>query len=235
MIQIAICDDEKECRKTIAEYCDRYCKQRNLKACCREYASGEVLLEHGEADILLLDVEMAGMDGLQVKDLLGRQRADTRILFISSHEEALPEAFGRQVYGFLKKPVDYGQLEKKLDIVVADLEEQNRCILYESTGSIRKISMNQILYIQADGKYTKVFLMDEEGYVFSDKSISEWKEELGPNDFGMCHRSYFVNFYYVKQIQEDIMLANNQHIPVSRRMEKEFRENYRRYIWRKAK
>lgn len=235
MIQIAICDDEKKYRKELAEYCYKYCNERKYEFCCREYASGTELLKDGEADILLLDVEMAGMDGLQVKDLLGQQRADTRILFISNHEEALPEAFGRQVYGFLKKPVDYREFERKLDIVVEDLMERGGYILYESTDSICKIPINQILYIQADGKYTKIFLWDEEEYVFSDKSIGAWKEELGLNDFGMCHRSYLVNLFYVKRIQADITLANHQHIPVSRRMEKEFRDNYRAYIWRKAK
>lgn len=235
MIQIAICDDEKVYRKELEEYCYRYCKERKIEVCCREYASGTELLKDGEADILLLDVEMSGLNGLQIKDILGRERIDTRILFVSSHEEALPEAFGRQVYGFLKKPIDYPELERKLDIVIEDLMERGNYILYESTDGIRKIPTNQILYIQADGKYTKIFLLDEEDYVFSDKSIGVWREELGLNDFGMCHRSYLVNFFYVKRLQTDITLANHQHIPVSRRMEKEFRDNYRAYIWRKAK
>lgn len=235
MIQIAICDDERTSRVEIRKYCQKYCGERGLEYHCSEYASGEELLRADMAEILLLDVEMEGMDGIEVKDLLQKQRVDTRILFISSHEEVIPEAFGRQVYGFLKKPLDYVQFEKKMSVMMENLAEQSVSVLHEAMGDIKKIPVNKIQYIQANGKYSRIFLEGGEGYIFSDKSISRWKEELTPCDFGMSHRSYLVNYYYVKKVQESVALGGDLYIPLSRRMEKEFRDSYRKYIWRKAK
>ncbi len=69
MIRIAICDDEKECRTSLLKYCERYCRERELEGVCLEYEAGEALLGDREAaDLLLLDVEMHGIDGIGVKE-----------------------------------------------------------------------------------------------------------------------------------------------------------------------
>lgn len=235
MIKIAICDDEEQQRKIVTEYCHRYCEERHIEYRCEEYASGEELLLDAQADIMLLDIEMTGLDGLQVKDILQRQKSDIRILFVSRHEDVISEAFGRQVYGFLRKPVDYGLLQKKMDVILEDLEEQGRYILCDISGEIRKVSVNRLRYIQADGKYTKLFLEGEKEYIFSGKSIGMWKKELETDGFGMCHRSYLVNFYYVNGAGGEITLKGEGSVPISRRMEKEFHEAYKKYLWRKAR
>lgn len=234
MIRVGICDDEKYDRETIREYCAGYFDVRGLEYQCKEYSSGEELLQDARMDILFLDVQMVGIDGIQVKDFLQKERIETKIIFISSHEEAMLDAFGRHVYAFLKKPLEFANFEKKLDVVVAELEEENRFVLSDLFGEMNKIPIRRIMYIQADGKYTKIFLENHEDYVFSDKNIGTWKTELG-EDFGICHRSYLVNFYHIKKIQDAEVLVGKVSIPLSRRMEKEFKENYKKYIWRKAK
>lgn len=91
-----------------------------------EYASGEELLRDSSSDVLLLDVEMPGMNGIAVKNFLQNQRAMTRILFVSSHEETITEAFGREVYGFLYKAVTYELFREKMQFLLEDLKEQDR-------------------------------------------------------------------------------------------------------------
>lgn len=235
MVTIAICDDDRMYREETAAYCHQYGKKQKLEYELWVYRSGEEMLDAQQPDILLLDVEMEGVDGLKVKNILQRQKADTRILFISSHEEAIPEAFGRQVYGFLKKPLDYGEFQKKMDIVLEDLKEQDRYVVCDTPEGVRKILINQIRYIKADGGYTQIYLDGEEGYIFSDKSISAWAAELENWDFGMSHRSYLVNFYYVRSVEKEVLLKDLQRIPLSRRMGKEFHTKYKEFIWRKVK
>lgn len=235
MLTIAICDDDRAYREETAAYCRQYGEEQKLEYELLTFSSGEEMLEAEQPDILLLDVEMDGIDGLRVKNILQRQKADTRIIFISSHEEAIPEAFGRQVYGFLKKPLDYGEFQKKMNIVLEDLKEQDRYVMCDTPEGVRKILTNQIQYIKADGAYTRIYLEGEEGYIFSDKSIGAWNAELENWDFGMSHRSYLVNFYYVRSAEKDVLLKNVQRLPLSRRMAKEFQTKYREFIWRKVK
>jgi len=234
MINIAICDDERIYRDSISECCKHYGEEHNLEIEITEYASGEDLLAAEKAvDILLLDVQMSNIDGLRVKDILGKQKRDTKIIFISSHEEVIAEAFGRQVYGFLRKPVDYGLFCKKLDVVTESLREDNKYIIFETADMIRKILLKDIEYIHSDGRYSEIYVAGEEGYLFSDKSIGAYKKELG-EDFGLSHRSYLVNYMYIESIDKDIVLTSNVHLPLSRRAEKEFKKEYKSYIWRQT-
>ncbi len=232
MIKLAICDDEKFCREQITDYINRYKAERNLEIDIIEYASGEAMLaDYVETDILLLDVEMNEIDGLYIKDLLGRQRRDTKIIFITSHDEAMSEAFGRQVYGFLKKPVDYELFCRKMDLAAEDLSEDSRYIVYETDDNIQKIFLKDIEYIQSDGRYSMIHISGVANYILVDKSISTYKAEFG-EDFGLSHRSYLVNFKYIKSIDKDIVLVSGVHIPMSRRAEKEFKAAHKSYIWR---
>lgn len=236
MLRIAICDDKKDCRTVIVRYCEHYCMERKMEFAYYEYDTGEQFLKADmEADILFLDIEMQGMNGLQVKDDLCRRGGKLCIVFVSSHEEAIPDAFGRQVYGFLRKPISYEALEKKMDEALADFVEQETCIICRNMGNVCKVEVSRILFIQAEGKYTKIFLQGTDDYVFSDRNIGSWKQELCDNDFGMCHRSYLVHFPHIKNICQEILMTDGTRIPMSRRMEREFRDTYRKYVWRKAR
>lgn len=103
-MKIAICDDQKIYRDDILAHCKRLlCEEGSVY---KVYTSGEELLTSGEMfDFLFLDIEMTGMDGIQVKELLEQQSIQGKIIFLTSHEERMREAFGANVIGFLRKPV----------------------------------------------------------------------------------------------------------------------------------
>lgn len=234
-MRIAVCDDDKNAREVLKTYCGRFAAEFQIECQVAEYASGEELLRDSSSDVLLLDVEMQGMDGIAVKNFLQYQRTGTRILFVSSHEEAIPEAFGREVYGFLCKPVAYEAFREKMQFLLEDLKEQDSFVTLETQKTIQKIFIRDILYIKAEGKYTKIYLQGKEDYIFSDVSLQIWRERLGEHGFGLCQRSYLVNFYYVEKIEKEIFLRDGKRLPLSRRMEKEFVMEYKEYVWRKAK
>ncbi len=261
MIKIAICDDEAWCRDELWKYCQTYFAQvpygnpcmpkgqgreieMGLEYELAEYASGEELWEaiaaagenrEGLWDILLLDIEMPGMSGIEVKNRLQQKRQELRILFITSHEEAMPEAFGSRVFGFLKKPLEYEIFRQRMDPVLADIKDYEKYVTVENETGARKIYLKQILYIQGYGKYTQLFLEGEASYVFSGQSLGKWKERLKEDGFFQCHKSYLVNFEHVKRVKEEIALTGEKRIPVSRRIRRECQEQYRKYLWEKAR
>lgn len=234
-MKIVICDDEEIFRKQLKIHCERFIEENQIECELLECSSGEEVLQEDSVDVLLLDIEMRGMDGVQVKNILQEHRAETRILFVSSHGEAMPEAYGREVYGFLCKPVEYEKFAAKMRFLLQDVMEQSRYILLENKKSTQKVLIKDILYIKAEGKYTKVYINQREDYFFSDDTISDWKDLLGNYGFGLCQRSYLVNYNYIKKIEHGVMLERSECLPLSRRLEKEFREEYKKYVWRKAK
>ena len=83
---------------------------------------GEAVLSGKLPDILLLDIEMEGMSGIELKDLLGEREKRVRICFITSHSELAVEGYGDGVFGFLVKPLEYERFAVKMKLMVRDLE-----------------------------------------------------------------------------------------------------------------
>ncbi|MCI9067255.1 MAG: response regulator transcription factor [Lachnospiraceae bacterium] len=238
MLKIGICDDDSEIRSELHSFCERFFGEGQCEI--SHYGAGEEFLEKGcggaRPDILLLDIEMEGMDGIQVKNILQRQKEKIRILFVTSHDELALEGYGKYVFGFLVKPLDYKQFEQRLRQVEEDLEQAERSVTLNMGGPARRIRLSQVLYIEADGKYVKFHLETGEGPFYDEKSIGAWEKELAGNDFAMSHKSYLVNLAWVKQIRDtDLLLKNGGTVRVSRRMKTGFREKYGAYIFRNAR
>lgn len=242
MIKIAVCDDDLYSREQLTAFCRRYFADsiRDTGASCdyeiTEYESGLSYVEQAaEADILLLDIEMEGMDGIALKDLLERRRTGTRILFVSSHEEAVPEAFGWHVHGFLTKPLQYDWFARKMRKALESLAYERKCILIRGVGGERKVYLTDILYVEALRKYTRVYVCKEGQPLFDGRSIREWKEEVAEYGFAMSHKSYLVNLGRVRQVESDVLLDEGARVPVSRRLRNEFKEQYFDHLVRTAR
>lgn len=236
-MNIGICDDQQKYRTELIDCCKRYFENKTIKYELYEYNSGEEFSASttDELDILLLDIEMDRFSGIEIKEYLQRQKQNIKILFVSSHEEMLPEAFGREVYGFLCKPVQYEKFAAKMDAMIEDITDQGRFVVVEENNDMEKIYVQDILYIKAHGKYTEIYVKDDRGYIFSSKSIQEWVEELAMFGFGQCHRSYLVNYYNVRKIQNEILMQDGTSIPVSRRKKNEIEAEYKKFVWGKAR
>lgn len=178
---------------------------------------------------------MKAVDGIQLKDAMQEERSEIRILFVTSHEEVITEAFGSHVFGFLKKPVKYQLFQKKMNRIVEDIKHYEKFVIVENASGIKKVYLNQVQYIQAYGKFSQMFLEKESLPVFSEHSISSWRKELEIEGFSLCHKSYLVNFYHIKSIKEDILLKDGTRVPMSRRMQKACKEQYKEYLWYKAR
>lgn len=236
-MNIGICDDQKEYRTELKNCCKRYFEEKAIAYSLYEYCSGEEFAASytNELDILLLDIEMDEINGINVKDSLQKQKKDIKILFVSSHEEMLSEAFGREVYGFLQKPVAYEKFAMKMDTMIEDITDQEQFVIIEENGKIKKIYIQDIFYIKAHGKYTEIYIRNGGEYIFSSKSIQDWTEELQMFGFGQCHRSYLVNYFNIRKIQSEILLQDGTNIPVSRRKRNEIEAEYKKFVWRRAR
>ena len=87
MIKVGICEDDKICRDTVGKLLEWYFAKRETKYLQKEYKSGKEFMEEKEnIDILILDIEMEGISGIQLKDWLWREEKDVKILFVTRHE-----------------------------------------------------------------------------------------------------------------------------------------------------
>ena len=235
MIKIAICDASECNRKLISDFCNTYLAKMLIKYQVQEYASGEALLAESFPDVLFLDTEIKNIDGILIKEILYKMKADTRIIFVSNEKEKMSKAFGKNVYAFLPKPLRYVEFQKNMLSIISDISEQKNTIFCKNQTNIEKIYLRDVLYIKAYGRYTKIYINGEKSYKLSDKSFGEWYLDTEHTEFVSCHRSYLVNLFYVKSVKKEVELVNGEFIPIGEKKKEEFYDSYREYIRRVVK
>lgn len=231
MLRIGICDDENIYVNEIIDCCSQYFQGRKEETDIRKFYSGKEVLEEEELDILFLDIEMPGCSGLEVKNYFQRRASDVRIIFCTSHVESCREAFGKNVFGFLVKPLTHEAFRKRMDDVMYDWQMKNAVVTYESVQGAVAVHIQDIVYVKAAGRYSRILTVQDGREIFcNSKGFGEWKEELEGYGFASCHRSYYVNLAYVKQCSEEVVLTDGSRIPSSRRMKKDFDRAYWDFI-----
>lgn len=119
MINIAICDDNEYDAQNILRMSVAYYEQRNLVYNIDIYNSGiDFMKSTNNYKILFLDVDMEGYNGIQIKEMLDKAESDVFIVFITSYQEYIDKAFGRNVLGYIIKPVNSIKLYKVLDKIL---------------------------------------------------------------------------------------------------------------------
>lgn len=237
MLNVVICEDDFVCSGILMALLEKYQKRRmeaqEEKMQIFIYASGKAYKEDwelgNEADILLLDIEMAEMDGIQLKEFLEEQESSTKILFTTSHIETMQEAFGANVYGFLPKPIEEEKLFFYLDKICRDVKYEMGVVFVNDMEN-RVIKLYQIWYIEADGRYSRIKLKNS--MIFSGKSLADWEGELDKSCFFRVHKSYLVNFKQITRIADEVIFINGDRIPVARRKKNALKEAYKKFLIR---
>lgn len=233
MIRVGICDDEKASREMVGGLLKEYFMEKGMEYQQAEYASGKEFLGRAEEiDILLLDIAMGEISGIQLKNMLQREGKDIKILFLSNHMEGMPEAFGRNVYGFLRKPVEKAKFGRCLDRMVEDVAG-SRFLVVKGYHKELVVRLKDIFYFVSEKKYSR--MVYREGEQFCDIGLSRLEEMLKHNFFFRCHRSYLVNLENIARIEGNIYMKNEDEVPVSRRKSRQLKDSYQMYVIQRAR
>lgn len=228
-INIAICDDEKLHRKKLIEVIQKYCKQHGKLAVISEYSSGEECLNDlGEVEILFLDIDMEGLDGIEVKDRLESTHENVHIVFTTNYGNRMNEAFGMQVVSFIQKPVKLAEVASAMD-KVSKWDAERDFIELEGAGGKKNVyPVEQVYYIAASNQYSKIVLRKEE--ILMRKSLKAWEQELADKGFCRIHQSFIVNFSHVKDVGQKVIMEDGTVFSISTRRRKAVNQAYSEYI-----
>ena len=123
MIRIAICDDEKHMSDHIRAFVSDFFRKKNREIQLRTFSSGEELLNYdGQIDILFLDIQMKGMDGLETARKMRAGKFRGFLIFITVLKEMVFQSFEVEPYDYLVKPVDEKQFEKTMERLYASMQ-----------------------------------------------------------------------------------------------------------------
>ena len=233
MIHIAVCDDDacfvKEVSRQIADILNGAQIPYTLSA----FSNGIQLLENGPFDLVFLDVEMPNMDGIETARRLQTQENHCYLVFLTAYRQYVFAAFDVEASHYLIKPIQPEKLQEVLLRLARRLQtETGRCVAVRQGGILRRIPLETIHFIEVLDR--KVYLhTGKEVYDFYGK-LERFEGEL-PEDFFRCHRSYIVNFQYVRRYDKmGIHLSNGESVPVSKRKYTEFCKAFLYYLKKKG-
>lgn len=221
---IGICDDENVIRDKIEKICINETKKYCEDVVIQKYSDGREVLEK-DFDILILDIEMEDVDGIVVKNYFQKRKKDTIIIFVTSHNEMMSQAFGVNVMGFVAKSYLDNQLQVMLDGAMKRVM---------NTVSIEGVDSRKVCYIQAEHIYN-ILHLENETEVSVRCSSADLEKMLEVVGFIRVHRTYIINMAYVDHIKDKTVLANKREIPVSARLKSRLRKEYSRYCRENAR
>lgn len=230
---VAVCDDDKENRKIITEIVEKHFEIIGIKAEIKEYKSGEDLLKNVNEQIclLFLDIEMPGKSGIEVKDILTTKMNVSNIVFVTNHIGFMQEAFGKNVIGFMEKPIDANQIIHWVNIAYETYKDTRYIILDKNV----KIKEDSIKYVEAEGNYVRIVLVDCSGGILQRGTIASWEKQLDCY-FIRCHKSFLVNMNYITGIKyKEIELEGNTCIPLGRNYVNNIKNAHNEFMLEKIK
>ena len=237
MVRIAICDDNEECVSGIETVADQFFKTHCVECFMQTYQSSENLLydlrDGIGYDLLLLDIEMPEVDGMDLAKVILDTLPGAKIIFITSHLEYAITAYEFSVFRYIPKTV----ISEKLPPALEDYYklyrlERDEFYTVEIKNHVEQLPYREILYILKDGKYA-VFYMTGGKQQPVRKTLAQVFKEISREYFYFADRGCIVNLANVAGMDDrSILFVDDQRIAISKTNLSDFKTTMLRF-WRK--
>ena len=231
-MHIAVCDDER----LVCDMIEEKIRAVLPGAVVCKFSSGKELLDgSAQPDILFLDIQMPGMDGMEAARLFRRNWKQTLIIFITAAPEYVFQAFDVGAFHYLVKPFDDGKFAEILQNAAKQLKEsgqpQKASLLITARGEHIAVNIEDIVYAEVFDR--KIVLHTMDGDIEYYGKMKELEKKAG-DDFFRTHRAYLVNFGFVRKYDAAAVYLEKGQALMAKQNYSEFVKQYLKYNQRKA-
>lgn len=213
-----IVDDNQLARMAMKQLVSQV-QMLELVAECSDAMQAYNYLNSGQVDLLFLDIEMPGMTGIELTKKLGNKKP--LIIFTTAKPDYAVEAFELNVVDYVVKPVSTARflqaVEKAKEALDSNKQEvkieDKEFVFVKDNGILKKLNVEDILYLEAMGDYVKVHTPQKFHVLHS--TLKSIEEKLPLNKFLRIHRSYIVALHKIDFIQDGIISIGKSSIPVA--------------------
>lgn len=221
---IGICDDLKAAVLELKGIVEEYCRKKEIKADIMVFERGEeAVLNIDRVDILFLDMEMPGMDGIETGREILKRKKDCKIIMETSHEERFKEAFYIKAYRFASKPFSIPEIERCLDDAIGSFIGCEVVELWENRKMCR-ILQKDILFLKAYDGYVEAYVGGR--IMRKDVSLNKMEEILDKRLFFRVSRDCVVNMASIDDYKKGVIHIKNYEIEAARRRKRDFEAAY---------
>lgn len=231
-IKIAVCDDSRIAVDTATAAAESILREAGLWAEIARFTNPLELLRHCKqelVELVLLDIEMPGLDGIELGRVLKQSEPALEVIYISNREDKVFAALHIHPFGFVRK----GQFMKDMEDVLRSYAAQRKkrsCekkIAVVTADGQTSVAVTSIRYFEGSGTYQQMFLVGRNEPLRISSRMKLLEEKLAQEGFLRIHKGYLVNHAYVASIRTgEVVLDDGTSLPIRRGGTQEVRSAY---------
>lgn len=241
-MRIALCDDDttelEKIKKTVAEFIDENLDTEEITV--NTFSSGDDVLrfisKFGGFDLLILDIVMPGMNGIELATEIRLKNGKCKIIFLTSSPEYAVNSYKVNAFHYLIKPLTDIELKLLLKKVMEELvSEESDSIVVKEKGKLTRVQISKIKYLESI-KHTIVIHLKGDDKISSYGTMNEFYDALLVEKcFIKCHKSFIMNMNYVQSItNKDFILIDKTLVPISKLVYTQVKNIYIDYFFEKG-
>lgn len=230
-MRIAICDDEKNIRELIASKVRKQYPESEIIF----FSSGEeLLLSDMHIDILFLDIQMSGRNGIETAKEFRKNNKTVMIIFVTAMEEYVFQAFDVGAFHYIVKPIDDEKFSSILERAIEEWNSKNngvketedKYVMINSNGVHTRVRVDEIIYAEVFNRKVVIHKMDETIEYYG--KLSDLESVAG-DSFFRPHRAYLINFKYVEKYNATTIYLEKGTVLMAKQNYPEFVKKYMKY------
>jgi Response regulator of the LytR/AlgR family len=230
---IGICDDEVIIRDDLVRLCHKWmCSNlTDIEIVCFS-SSEELISKNLPIDILFLDIQMKGMNGMLAAEKIREHDESMLIIFLTGFKGFMQAGYRVRAFRYLLKPVNEEEFFYALTEAVNEITKNFKTVI-GMDGETLFVKLKDIIYVECVERSTLV--RTGKGSFESSTTMSEWEGILATGDFYRVHKSYIVNLEFIREIGKDVVLDNGEKVEVAIRQVAKLRKACMEYRRRNAR
>lgn len=218
MLRIAVVDDENIYIEQITDYIDQYSKEKNRELQTETFSDGSELLNHYHSryDIILLDIEMEEMSGMETAREIRKIDQDVVLVFITNMAQYAINGYEVGALDYVLKPLNYYTFSVRLERAITRVKKsQTEEVLLNLPDGIKRLKADSIYYIEVQNRM--LHYHTKEGLFTVRGTLQGAEDLLGESHFIRCNHWYLVNLQYVSEIRKNLVIVAGDELEISRR------------------
>ena len=232
-MNIAVCDDENKILEEIAAFIEKEFPGSRVEV----FSDGQSFLtavksaSNDEPDLLLIDIDMPGMNGMEVAAALTEEKSRTLIVFVTAHDELVYDSFKYHPFAFVRKKYLEEELRGVLKDCQKEIDSRNKQFIFQNASQTINLAQSEILYFEGQANYLAIHTTGDEYRMRSTMTAVE--KELENCGFLRIHKGFLVNLEHVKILKsENLELDNGELLPIGKSYSDEAKKSILRFMRR---
>ena len=240
-MRIAICDDVLQSRTHLEQAVRSYFVNKHYTLSNLELYSDALQLlaalsQKKYFDIIFLDIEMPGINGLECAEKIREHSLDTMIIFVTNHDQYVRAAFSVEAFDYIDKPVSCDKIVPVLDRCLKKYQALYTRILFTSNKQHITLMPKEIVYVESFRKEVVFHLISGATYKLTYK-LGDCEKQLVNYNVSRCHLSYLINLNYINSIQDKLIFLKYSPKPITigGRYREKFLDDFMRFQTQKRR